>query len=83
MATAFVQFRIDEKAKEDASSICKQLGIDLPTYIRMAIARLIACQGIPFDTRIAPSGDPSQAKQAPKGSTDPDLEKIKADLGLL
>lgn len=79
MATAFVQFRIDEKAKEDASSICKQLGIDLPTYMRMAIARLIACQGIPFDTRIASA----QAKQAPKGSGDPDLEKIKADLGLL
>jgi DNA-damage-inducible protein J len=32
--------------------ICEQLGIDLQTYLRMCISRLIAENGIPFSMRV-------------------------------
>ncbi len=49
MATNLVQFRIDETSKIQATIICDKLGIDLQTYIRICIARLIADNSIPFD----------------------------------
>ncbi len=49
MANNLVQFRIDETSKIQATIICDKLGIDLQTYIRICISRLIADNGIPFD----------------------------------
>lgn len=49
MANNLVQFRLDETSKIQASLICNKLGIDLQTYMRMCIARLISNNGIPFD----------------------------------
>lgn len=49
MANNLVQFRLDETSKIQAALICNQLGIDLQTYMRMCIARLISKNGIPFD----------------------------------
>jgi len=49
MASAFVQFRADENMKAEAILICQRLGIDLQTYLRLCIARLISNNGIPFD----------------------------------
>lgn len=48
MANSLVQFRTDETTRIRASSICEKLGIDLPTYMRMCIARLVQENGIPF-----------------------------------
>ncbi len=39
-----------------AVNICEQLGIDLLTYIRMCILRLVAENGIPFSMKIENSG---------------------------
>lgn len=49
MANNLVQFRLDETSKIQAASICDKLGIDLQTYMRICVARLISCNGIPFD----------------------------------
>ncbi len=49
MANNLVQFRLDETSKIQASIICNKLGIDLQTYLRMSIARLISNNGIPFN----------------------------------
>ena len=49
MANSMIQLRLDEDTKLKASSICSQLGIDLPTYMRICISRLISNNGIPFD----------------------------------
>ncbi len=49
MANNLVQFRLDENSKIQAVLICNQLGIDLQTYLRMCISRLISKNGIPFD----------------------------------
>ena len=52
MANTLVQFRTDETSRIKAASICEQLGIDLQTYMRMCISRLISENGIPFSMKI-------------------------------
>lgn len=46
MANTLVQFRADENARIKAADICEKLGIDLQTYLRMCMARLIQENGI-------------------------------------
>ena len=48
MANTLVQFRTEETARIKAVSICEKLGIDLPTYLRMCMSRLIQENGVPF-----------------------------------
>ena len=48
MANTLVQFRIDEAERAEAAQICMHLGIDLPTYFRMCVSRLVKEGGIPF-----------------------------------
>lgn len=40
MANALVQFREDDITRIKAIQICEQLGMDLPTYLRICIALL-------------------------------------------
>ncbi len=51
MANSLISFREDEDVKLRAISICAEIGIDLPTYLRICIARLISEEGIPFSMR--------------------------------
>ncbi len=48
MASSLVQFRCEESNKIKAMDICEKLGIDLPTYMKMSLNRLIQENGIPF-----------------------------------
>ena len=52
MASTLVQFRTEDTAKIKAINICEKLGIDLPTYMRMCISRLIQENGIPFSMKL-------------------------------
>ena len=52
MANSLVQFRTDDTSRIKAAAICEQLGIDLPTYMRMCISRLIQENGIPFSMKL-------------------------------
>lgn len=52
MANTLVQFRTDENSRRKAVQICDQLGIDLQTYMRMCISRLISENGIPFSMNV-------------------------------
>lgn len=51
MANSLISFREDEDTKLKAISICASIGIDLPTYLRICIARLISEEGIPFSMK--------------------------------
>lgn len=51
MATTVLQVRIDEKLKDEASEIFENLGMDLPTAIRVFLKRSVAERGIPFEVR--------------------------------
>lgn len=52
MANTLVQFRADEDTKNKAAKICEKLGIDLPTYFRMCMYRIVQEEGIPFDLKL-------------------------------
>ena len=52
MAKTLVQFRTDEASRVKAIMICEKLGIDLQTYMRMCILRLISEKGIPFSMKV-------------------------------
>ena len=52
MANTLIQFRTDETSRTKAVIICEQLGIDLQTYLRMCISRLISENGVPFSMKV-------------------------------
>ncbi|MDO5296073.1 MAG: type II toxin-antitoxin system RelB/DinJ family antitoxin [bacterium] len=52
MASSLVQFRADSAEKLAAMRICQQLGLDLPSYLRMCLSRLVREKGIPFSMKI-------------------------------
>ena len=51
MANNLLQLRIDEKLKQEATEIYSQLGLDLPTAIRIFLTRSVQMKGIPFSFR--------------------------------
>lgn len=51
MANTLVQFRTEETVRIQAVHICEKLGIDLPTYLRMCMSRLIQENGVPFSMK--------------------------------
>lgn len=48
MSNSLIQFYADETMKDKSTAICEKLGIDLPTYMRMCVSRLVTETGIPF-----------------------------------
>lgn len=50
--SALIQFRVDEKLKEEATKILEDLGLDLPTGMRMFLKRVVLDQGLPFSTTL-------------------------------
>ncbi len=52
MANTLVQFRTEETSRIKAVRICEKLGIDLQTYLRMCISRLIQENGVPFSMKL-------------------------------
>ena len=81
MASSLVQFRTEDTSRIKAASICEQLGIDLPTYLRACIARLIQENGIPFSMKLEPKPE-SKGLQAMKEASRIAAENGIADLSL-
>ncbi len=88
MASTLVQFRTDENTRDRATSICEQLGIDLPTYMRICITRLVQENGIPFSMKIgddsltaALKAMKSASERAERlGIADMSLDEINAEI---
>ncbi|MGN0162738.1 MAG: type II toxin-antitoxin system RelB/DinJ family antitoxin [Candidatus Ornithomonoglobus sp.] len=49
---ALVQVRVDNQLKKEVTEIYEELGMDLPTAIRMFLKRSKMMRGIPFETRL-------------------------------
>lgn len=88
MASSLVQFRTDDTSKVKAMNICERLGIDLQTYMRMCISRLIQENGIPFSMKLENESE-NRAVEAMKaasrlaqeaGVADMTLEEINAEI---
>lgn len=52
MANTLVQFRTEESIRVKAVEICEELGMDLPTYLRMCVVRLVQENGVPFSMKV-------------------------------
>ena len=90
MANGWLQIRIDDTLREEASDIYSQLGLDLPTAIRMFLKRSVQVRGIPF-SMILPEKDykataavaamKRMSNDAEKGGVaDMTLEEINAEI---
>ena len=51
MAQALVQARVDADLKRDVDTVLQENGLDIPTAIRMFMAKIVQVDGIPFDVR--------------------------------
>ncbi|MCM1334118.1 MAG: type II toxin-antitoxin system RelB/DinJ family antitoxin [Bacteroides sp.] len=49
---ALVQARMDKELRDEVAEIYEQLGLDIPTAIRMFFTRTKLVRGIPFDTTL-------------------------------
>lgn len=56
---AYIQVRIDDALKSDASLVANNLGIDLPTAVRMFLKQMVRENALPF----RPSADPFKSPQ--------------------
>ena len=52
-----VQARTPEEVKMKANTILEQLGLNMSTYINMALNQLIMKRGIPFSVELPPAPD--------------------------
>lgn len=88
MTNTLIQFRTEEQSRQNAIRVCEQLGLDLPTYLRICIARMNQEKGIPFSMKLTQgtSGDPLAAmKQASRiaetnGISELSLEDINVEI---
>lgn len=88
MANTLVQFRADETSRIKAVDICERLGIDLQTYLRMCVSRLIQENGIPFSMKLDAEQENSGITAmkaaariaAENGISDMTLDEINAEI---
>ena len=52
MSSTLIQFRADDMEKLEAIRICEKLGLNLQSYLRMCLSRLISENGIPFSMNV-------------------------------
>ena len=88
MANTLVQFRTDETERAEATQILEQLGLDMPSYLRMCVSRLVRDRGIPFSMKINETSENkgvSAMKRASRiaeenGISDMTLDEINAEI---
>lgn len=90
MANSLIQVRIDDNLRKEAVEIYSQLGLDLPTAIRIFLTRSVLVRGIPFSMVLPTQDDKAQAaveamkrmsSDAKKaGVADMSLEEINAEI---
>lgn len=87
MASSLVQFRTDDATKLQATVICNKLGMDLQSYLRMCLTRLVNENGIPFRMQFDKEENAgikalrrAQHTAALTGLDDSSLEDINAEI---
>ena len=91
MATSVMQVRVDDDLRAKAAAVYDELGIDLPTAIRMFLKRSVAVNGVPFSMTLAKQEE-SRADRAIRamqslseaaqqnGTADMSLDEINAEI---
>lgn len=71
----FIQVRVDEKLKQEATDILDSMGMDMPTAVRMFLKKIVIERGLPFDTKL-PSYEYIPAKPSFKVSMQEYMELV-------
>lgn len=71
--TSAISVQVDSSDKEIANSILKDLGLNMSTFVNMAIKQLIYTDGLPFSVR-----KPSKELLETIKESDEIIEEIKA-----
>lgn len=50
--SSLIQIRVDDELKKEVTDIYEQLGLDLPTAIRMFLKKSVVARGLPFDATL-------------------------------
>jgi len=90
MATSVMQVRVDDDLRAKAAAVYDELGIDLPTAIRMFLKRSVMENGVPFsmtlpkqeyraDRAIRAMQSLSEAAQQ-NGTADMSLDEINSEI---
>lgn len=64
MANTLLQVRVDDALKAQAAAVYEELGIDLPTAVRMFLKRSVLVNGIPFEMTLPKNNDSSKIMRA-------------------
>ena len=87
MSSSLVQFRTEDSEKIKAVQILSKLGLTLPAYLRMCVARLNQENGIPFSMKLDQKPSPGiQAMQKASriaeeyGLSEMTLDEINAEI---
>ncbi len=70
---SFLQVRVDRNIKQEATDILNEIGIDMPSAIRMFLKRIILERGLPFETKL-----PESKTEATEDGTEHPVEVIPA-----
>lgn len=49
---SFIQVRVDNNLKKDATDVLEEIGMDIPTAVRMFLKKIVLERGLPFDTKL-------------------------------
>lgn len=82
MANSLVQVRVDEQLKEEVTNIYEELGMDLPTAIRIFLKRSVQEKGIPFSMKLTDIKCGSKAVSAMQRMSQAAEENGIADMSL-
>ena len=87
MASSLVQFRVDDTEKIKAMQVCEKLGLNLQSYLRICMSRLIQEKGVPFSMKLEEEQNPGiRALQRASriaeeyGISDMSLDEINAEI---
>lgn len=89
MPNSLIQIRVDDKLKSEATNIYEELGIDLPTAVRIFLKRSVIENGIPFSMKLPDSGkrfisyvDKMNEISEQNGTSDMLLDEINEEISM-
>lgn len=59
---ANLQVKMDDALRDDAQCVAAQLGIDLPSAVRMFLVQMVRQNGLPFDVSADPFYNPANQR---------------------
>ena len=52
---SFIQVRVDDKLKQEATDVLERVGLEMPTAIRMFLKKIVLEGGLPFEAKLSSS----------------------------